>query len=90
MIFISKRATLTLEVVNVLLVRQKAHVSAVVEENANRVIRQLVSEAVLVGIVHPLRHPLEAAVHAFFGNAINCKQGIKNALLKVKGITLTI
>lgn len=89
MSFISKRATRTLETVNVLFVRQKAHVSAVVEENANCVIRQLVSEAVLVGIVHPLRHPLEAAVHAFFGNVINCRQEIKNALLKVKGITLT-
>lgn len=75
--------------VNVLFVRQKAHVSAVVEENANCVIRQLVAEAVLVGIVHPLRHPLEAAVHALFGDVISWKQEIQNALLKGKGITLT-
>lgn len=37
---------------------QEAHVSAVVEENSHGVIRQLVAEAVLVGVVHPFSHPL--------------------------------
>lgn len=35
--------------------------SAVVEENSHGVIRQLVAEAVLVGVVHPFSHPLKAA-----------------------------
>lgn len=35
--------------------------SAVVEENSHGVIRQLVAEAVLVGVVHPLSHPLKTA-----------------------------
>lgn len=35
--------------------------SAVVEENSHSVIRQLVAEAVLVGVVHPFSHPLKVA-----------------------------
>lgn len=35
--------------------------SAVVEENSHGVIRQLVSKAILVGVVHPFSHPLKAA-----------------------------
>lgn len=35
--------------------------SAVVEEDSHGMIRQLVSEAVLVGVVHPFSHPLKVA-----------------------------
>lgn len=45
----------------VLSVWEEAHVSAVVEENSHGVIRQLVAEAVLVGVVHPFSHPLKTA-----------------------------
>lgn len=45
----------------VLSVREEAHVSAIVEENSHGVIRQLVAEAVLVGVVHPFSHPLKTA-----------------------------
>lgn len=42
-------------------IRQEAHVGAIVEENANGVIRQLVAEAVLIGVVHPFGDPLKTA-----------------------------
>lgn len=45
----------------VLSVWEEAHVSAVVEENSHGVIRQLVAEAILVGVVHPFSHPLKTA-----------------------------
>lgn len=39
---------------------------AIVEKDTDCVIRQLVTKAILVGIVHPFSHPLEAAVQALF------------------------
>lgn len=35
--------------------------SAAAEENSHGVIRQLITEAVLVGVVHPFSHPLKIA-----------------------------
>lgn len=40
----------------------EGHVGAVVEEDADSTVRELVAEAVLVGIVHPLAHPHEGLV----------------------------
>lgn len=39
---------------------------AVVEKDSDCVVRQLVTKAILVGVVHPFSHPLETAVQAFF------------------------
>lgn len=51
---------------HVLLIRQQAHMGAVVEKDTDCVVRQLVTKAILVGVVHPFSHPLEAAHQALF------------------------
>lgn len=38
-------------------VRGKCHVRAVVEEDPNAAVGELVAKAILVGIIHPLAHP---------------------------------
>lgn len=45
-----------------LLICQQTHVGAIVKENTNCVVGQLVTESVLVGVVDPFRHPLKTAV----------------------------
>jgi len=47
-------------------------VCAVVEENSHCVVRQLVAEAVLVGVVHPLRHPLQVTAPRALWNISGC------------------
>lgn len=44
---------------------------AIVEEDSHGVVRQLVAKAVLVGVVHPFGHPLEAAAQILFGKGIS-------------------
>lgn len=58
---------------------------AVVEKDSDCVVRQLVTKAILVGVVHPFSHPLETAVQAFFWNVIGCKNkiNIKNLELNL-------
>lgn len=54
-----------------LFIRQQAHMGAVIEEDTDRVVRQLVTKSILVGVVHPFSHPLKAAVQALFWNVIS-------------------
>lgn len=54
----------------VLFVWEKAHVSAIVEQHANAVVRQLVAKAVLVGVVHPLGDPEKCAAHFLLGHRL--------------------
>lgn len=56
----------------VLSVWQQAHVSAVVKEDSHCVIRQLVAEAVLVGVVHPFSHPLKVASVGALRHVVGC------------------
>lgn len=53
------------------LICQQTHVRAIVEEDSHGVVRQLVAKAVLVGVVHPFGHPLEAAAQILFGKGIS-------------------
>lgn len=39
------------------MVRGKRHVRAIVEEDPNAAVGELVAKAILVGIIHPLAHP---------------------------------
>lgn len=63
-----------------LLIRQQAHMGAIVEKNTDCVVRQLVTKSIFVGVVHPFSHPLKTAVQAFFWNVISCndKKNTKN------------
>lgn len=47
--------------------------SAVVEEDSHGIITQLVAKAVLVGVVHPLSHPLKTAGAGALRNVVGCK-----------------
>lgn len=59
---------------NSLLVCQQAHVGAIIEEDSNDMVGQLVAEAVLVGVVHPFSHPLEAAAHVLVGEVLSWRE----------------
>lgn len=57
---------------HLLLVREETHVRSIVEKDAHRVIRQLITEAIFVGIVHPLSHPLQTITTVSSRKAVSC------------------
>lgn len=68
-------AELSNQAVNVkhlLLVREETHVRSIVEKDAHSVIRQLITKAIFVGIVHPLSHPLQAITTVSSRQAVSC------------------
>lgn len=56
---------------NIPLVSKKTHMRPIVEQDTHCVVRELVAESILVGVVHPLGHPTKTAAIGSFGDAIS-------------------